>query len=222
MKQFFMLFILLFLLAGCAELNINLKENGSGTAVLKVASGGFITPTELENEINSQISKQNNAGKEVMKLKSVKKKGEYIEAELSFKSISALDESALYVTVKDLERFAPNKIDNLRTLDGKEFNLDKIKTYPVISFNKLDQVITTIQLPSNIIAISGDVSEGKSKREAIIQSNSATIVFEPASNFSFGLLFFLLAVISGGWLFYKKLKSNKSSTPHVLEGAKEE
>jgi|LSQX01.1.fsa_nt_gb hypothetical protein len=135
---FTILLMLALLMTGCVSIEMKVNDNGSCELKYEIETKGLpIEFKDVKKQIEETIEAANDeAGKKVIKLKSIKEKKDKITADVTVENVSYIDSGAYFGKLSDFEEEFPNTLDYL--WDAK--NDDMIETEDIKGASKLNVV----------------------------------------------------------------------------------
>jgi len=185
------------LLAGCIKIEMKVNKDGSCDLKYEIRTEGMIGSDEVKTQLENSIKQANDeAGKNVAKLKGFKEKDGVITANISLSDISYMGGDAFFGKLSDFEKEYPGYLDELmEAKKGEYVSRDKIK-----GAGRLNVVRV-----SGVTAGSGDIIEFKVILPGTVKyiSSNVTLVDSKTVNVNSGYGIILYERGGGaGWLVY--------------------
>lgn len=109
-----LLLVFAMLLTGCISIEMKVNKNGSCDLKYEIKTEGMISLSEVKQQLQNGIDELNeNAGKTVAKLKSIKEKDGTITANISVSDISLMDEDAFFGKYSEFDKKYPEELKTL-------------------------------------------------------------------------------------------------------------
>jgi hypothetical protein len=102
------------LLTGCVSIEMKVKKNGSCDLKYEIRTEGMVRLSDVKKQLQNSIDEANeNAGRNVAKLKDVKEKDGTVTAKISISNVSFIDDGAFFGKYSEFSKEYPEKLETL-------------------------------------------------------------------------------------------------------------
>lgn len=191
-----LLLVFTLILAGCIRVEMKVNKDGSCDLKYEIRTEGMIGSDEVKKQLESSINEANDeAGKNVAKLKNFKEKDGVITAEISLKDISFMGDDAFFGKLSDFEKEFPGYLDNLKEAKkGEYIAREDIKGAGKLNVVMVAGVTTTGELTEFKVILPGAVKY-ISSNVTLIDNNTVNV------NSGYGIILYQSGG-GAGWLVY--------------------
>lgn len=219
-KLSFYLFIIftLILLSACGTINIDIKSNGSGKAVIELPNSGMISAEMVEKELKNESEDEDGISG-----LSVKDKKDIIEASFKFADIHDMDSSAYQIPVADLAVLNDQRLEGLE-MDGEVVEFTKKNSEIFMRLpDDLDEFDTAqVKIAGKIVAHSEDLKLVNKNTVEVESYSTHYIVYEPKTGIGKVPVIGIVVLLLVGGLFYFRKNRKKDEENITKEVAGDE
>ena len=215
------LMAVIFALAGCGQLEVDIKKDGSAEFTYTFEDyKEYYTASEIERQIENSVDEINNEfDKEIAKVKKLKDKDGVITAVVSIENEAFDGDGLMLAPVKDVYRYNPEALLSLEDKDGEKLTADDIKKYEDYLFfymdNSSQMMDTIVNVPGKVVYTADDIKISKDNNNSVeTDANDIALIYKNSGFSVFGLIIpiILIIVIAGVVFFlFRKFKGPKIS-----------
>lgn len=217
------------LLTGCISIEMKVNKNGSCDLKYEIRTEGMVSLSDVKGQLQASINEANeDAGKNVAKLKSVKEKDGVITAEISVSNVSFIDDGAYFGKYSDFKKEYPDKLGNLREAkSGDPAGEDDIKGAGGLNAVLVsgmesgggDLTKFTMILPGTVQYVSSNVTMIDNKTVSL-DSGYGLVLYKRGGGAGWLLYVLIIVVIAVvALVLLGKKKPNKASEPFAAAPA---